>query len=512
MAFSYRRTAMRVLFSYRKTLLAVGSILAIFLIDTYFFRKPRILAVEEVPIAFWAWRNSAPTNDDIQKAVAATNAKVLFLRAGQFDLANGVVQRIRPVSGSFRSPGELHLVYNGTSGFLREFERLDHRTLAETIVNTYSADIVRARNDHADITGLQLDLDIPTRLLPEYALLLQRLRGLLPPDTKLSITGLPTWTETDELAPALAVVDFWIPQCYGSKIPTHVVERIPISSPAEVARTMTKVRQFGKQFFAGLSAYGYAILYDSDGSLLELRGDLDPALASRHEALEFVSRETFKGEASEMRYEYRAKDDLVLDGLVIRKGESLVFDLPSSDSLRASARAARENAGEMLLGICLFRLPTTGDAATLSVTEIAAALSDKPLTVVTQIKVVETPDKELRLLAENIGTTGGDLSENAVTIDLDVPSGSIAGVTSVAGFSEYETLCGELKSANPCSEKRANVIRLRAAVWPPRSTAAVSLRTSKPVPDTLSVLIATRVGDGQIEEQLINLTMEERLK
>lgn len=503
---------MRVLFSYRKTFLAVGSILAIFLIDTYFFRKPHILAVEEVPIAFWAWRNSAPADDDIQKAFAATNARALFLRAGQFDLTNRSAQRIRPVSGSFRSPGELHLVYNGTSGFLREFERLDHRTLAETIVNTYSADVVRARNDHADITGLQLDLDIPTRLLPEYALLLQRLRDLLPPDTKLSITGLPTWTETDELAPALAVVDFWIPQCYGSKIPTHVAERIPISSPAEVARTMTKVRRFGKHFFAGLSAYGYAILYDSDGSLLELRGDLDPALASRHEALEFVSRETFKGDASEVRYEYRAKDDLVLDGLVIRKGESLVFDLPSSDSLRASARAVRENAGEMLLGICLFRLPTPGDAATLGVTEIAAALSDKPLAIVTRIRVGKTSDKELLLTAENPGTTGGDFSDDAITIDLDVPSGSIAGVTSVVGFSEYETLCGKLKSANPCSEKRANVIRLKAAAWRPGSSATASLRTNKPVYETVSALVVTRVNNGRIEEQLINLTMEERQK
>lgn len=508
MAFFSGPVSMRVLFTYRRILLAVSPILAIFLLNNDFFRKPRVLAVGEVPIAFWAWRNNAPTAGDIQNVIAATNAKSLFLRAGQFDLTDSGVQRIRPVRGSLRSPGELHLVYNGTREFLREFERLEPAALAETIVTTYSADVVRARGDQADVAGLQLDLDIPTRLLPEYALLLQRLRDLLPPTTKLSITGLPTWADANELHLALAAVDFWIPQCYGSKIPTHVTERIPISSREEVARTMIKARQFSKEFFAGVSAYGHAILYDGNGSLLELRGDLDPALAARHEALEFVRRETFMSEVGEVRHIYRAKDDLILDGLVIRKGESLVFDLPNVDSLRASARAVRENAGEMLLGICLFRLPTHGDAATLSVDEIAAALSDKPLTVATKIRVGKTSDKEVWLFAENIGTMGGDLSEHAVTIDLDVPSGMIAGVTSLVGFSEYETLCGELKSPKPCSQQRANIIRVRAPFWPPGATAAVSLRTNTPAPQTLSALIASRVGGGRIESEFLSLKTE----
>ena len=46
----------------------------------------------------------------------------------------------------------------------------------------------------------------------------------------------------------------------------------------------------------------------------------------------------------------------------MRAGESLVFDLPSAETLRASAQAVRANAGEQLLGICVFRLPSSNAA------------------------------------------------------------------------------------------------------------------------------------------------------
>lgn len=497
---------------FRRIILAAAASGLAFVVYGHFFSKPRVLAVNEVPIAFWAWQNQAPDAADVQKAFHATSAKTLFLRAGQLDLENGAVKRIRPVSGTLPANTSIHLVYNGTRKLLHEWERLEPETIAHAIAETYHGDLARSGNDHATVDGIQLDLDVPTRLLPAYAQVLQKLRLLLPPETKLSITGLPTWAETREIKLVLANVDFWIPQCYGTSIPTNVSERIPISSAENVARMIAKFRELDKPFYAGLSAYSYAILYAKDGSLVDLRGDIDPALATHNAGLELIDTQTFKGDtqASETRYVYRAKTDVVLDGLIIRPDETLVFDLPNAASLRSAARAVRENAGERLIGICVFRLPTADDAATLSVGEIAAALTDTQTRIATTLTLEATSDSRLKLSAENIGSASTILADDALTVDLSVPPGSVDGASSFEDFTTYETLCGLIGSENPrpCSPLRANILRLKARSWTPDSRASVLLSTNQPFPARLRALMTTRVNDGRIDRQAIDLKIQ----
>ncbi len=328
------------------------------------------------------------------------------------------------------------------------------------------------------------------------------MRKFLPPETKLSITGLPTWTTSDEIGVVLAAVDFWIPQCYGASIPVNANKRVPISSPSSVEHTIAAVRRLGKPFYAGLAAYSYAIVYDTNGNLVELRGDIDPAEAARNDQLELVETQNFGvGEkAAELRYVYRAKGDLVIDGLIMRPGETLVFDLPSAASLQASARAVRENAGDLLLGICIFRLPTGDDGATLGPDEIAAALNDRSTDVITKITLSPDTGNKLTLSAENRGTANTRLAEDAFTIDVRVPMGSIGGASAVAGFTSYETLCsrGGAETPRPCSDRRADVIRLRARSWRPGTTASVTFVVRNSLPATLPAAIQTRVDDGRI--------------
>lgn len=493
----------------RIILLSLAAGAAVFVLGGHFFSKPRILAVGEVPVAFWAWRNQAPSNAEVQNTFEKTNASTLFLRAGQFDRVSGSVERIRPVSGTLPSSVEIHLVYNGTRRFLSEWDEMESADIAAAVAETFQADSTRAANDHANVAGLQLDLDVPTRLLPKYAEALRHLRKFLPPETKLSITGLPTWTTSDEISAVLAAVDFWIPQCYGASIPTKATNRVPISSPSSVEHTIAAVRRLGKPFYAGLAAYSYAILYDTNGNSVELRGDIDPAEAARNDQLELVETQNFGvgDTAAELRYVYWAKGDLVLDGLIMRPGETLVFDLPSAASLQASARAVRENAGEMLLGICIFRLPTGDDGATLGPDEIAVALSDRSTDVITRVTLSPDTGNKLTLSAENKGTANTRLAEDAFTIDIRVPMGSIGGASAVAGFTSYETLCsrGGAETPRPCSDRRADVIRLRARSWRPGTTATVTFVVRNSLPATLPAAIQTRVDDGRIERETIEI-------
>ncbi len=484
----------------RIVFLMVAVVVVVLFVHTHYFSKPRVLAVNEVAIAFWSWRTQAPTNDELQKAFSATNAKALFLRVGQLDLADGEAKRIRAVSGALPSAPELHLVYNGTRKLLRELERIDTGKLAGVVVDTYRSDLSRASNENVGVKGIQLDLDVPTRLLPRYAELLRRVRELLPPDAALSVTGLPTWADSNDIYPVLEAVDFWIPQCYGANVPTRLAERIPISSPREVERTMAKIRKLDKPFYAGLSAYSYAILYDKNGDLIELRGDLDPSAVSMNKDLELAATQTFKGDArtSQIRHEYRAKSDLVLDGLVIHAGETLVFDMPTAASLRASARAVRENAGESLLGICVFRIPMSEDKTTLSLEEITSALADRETQASTTIKLETTSDQQLRIVAEN----NGDAGLAALKVDLEIPAGSVGGVYGMSGFDNYEPLCRLLtKDPMPCSSRRANIVRLNAGVWAPGASAWTTLSITKPLPASIPASVTIRINDGRVEQK-----------
>ncbi len=478
------------------------------------FTKPRVLAVDEVPIAFWSWRTQSPADAEVRQDLEMTNAGSLFLRAGQLDLVDGEIKCIRPVIGTLPSSVELHLVYNATRDLLREWEEADKEKMADAVAAVYLNDLASSRLQNVGISGLQLDLDVPTRLLPGYAEMLRRLREKLPPETKLSITGLPTWAASQDLYPVLDAVDFWIPQIYGTKVPMRVTDRIPISSPIEVEHFVKKIRGLNRPFYAGLSAYSYAILYAKDGSLLEMRGDLDPGLAAHNAGLELVRTQTFtaNAEASEVRYEYRAKSDLVLDGLIINAGETLVFDLPTSASLRASARAVRENAGESLLGICLFRLPTAEDKTTLSIAEIAAAIKDTKTKAATAITAEAISKHQIELRAKNTGTAATMLSENSLVIDIDIPAGSIGGVLSLSGFASYETLCriSAAQKPLPCSRHRANMIRLKAREWKPGAEAAITFGFRNKLPTALPVSATSYINDGRMERESFELQIQNR--
>ena len=362
----------------KRVVVLAGVVLVAVAVSFHEPNKPRALTVDQVPVAYWSWRTRVPSQAELEESFAPTHAKTLFLRAGQFEIKGAGIQRIRSVNGSLPPRVETHLVYNATRKFLGEFERLDIPSTAKAIADTYREDLARANGDRANIRGFQLDFDVPSRLLPNYALLIESLRQTLPRDTQISITGLPSWTASNDIALVLDKVDFWIPQFYGGALPTHASERIPIASPADVARSTARVRQLGKPFYAGLSAYGYGILYGKDGSLIELRGNIDPSTAARRSDLELMERRSFdeNGGPAETRYEYRARRDLVINGLAIHAGETLMLDLPNSAALRAEARAVRENAGQLLLGICMFRLPTAQDNMILSPSEVAAALAD----------------------------------------------------------------------------------------------------------------------------------------
>lgn len=515
-----------------RLLAAAGGILAATLATAAWrwAHAPRVWRPDEVSVAFWSWRAETPAQDEVERALKATRARVLFMRAGQLDFDAGRVRRVRAVKGRAPSNVELHLVYNATPALLAEFERVDEAALARAAVETFRVDSERASKEGARVAGLQLDIDVPTRLLARYGRVLKTARASLPANTRLSVTGLPTWMNARaSLGEALEAVDFWIPQLYGGEIPATAERLVPIASPEEVRRASALARSFGKPFYAGLAAYGYALVYSESGKLVELSGDVEPARVATDRNFELVERRPYgqgavgSGQmpgathASEWRYVYRAREDAFQGDVLVRAGERIAFDVPSGESLRASARGVRETAGDSLLGICVFRLPTGGDRTTLGLAQVAAALEDRDAEASARVKLARAPESkegstnQLLIEALNDGHVAALYGDGALTLTLRVPRGILRGVTSLEGFDTFETLCesrvavaaGESEHVGsqesflrPCSAARASVVRLGARAWDVGASSRAGLSFEGEPPASVPASVALRRGDG----------------
>jgi hypothetical protein len=214
--------------------------------------------------------------------------------------------------------------------------------------------------------------------------------------------------------------------------------------------------------------------------------------------------------AGEWRYVFRARSDTVIDGLTVRAGEQVVIEVPGSESLRAGVRGVREGAGDKLLGICLFRLPTRGDATTLRLKEIAAALADREPEFSTSLWASAFDEdgaagNRLVLEAENDGASSGVYGAGALTVTLRVPPGGVRGVTRLEGFETFETLCETQAGLQPCAAARAGVVRLGARGWPAGARARAGLSFEGGAPGTLEASIAVRRDDGRGWERVVSV-------
>lgn len=502
-------------FMAHKLAVAFGSVMFVSLVSlTLSMREgsPRVLQPQEVKVAFWAWNNEAVSQEVVDDAIEQTQTQTLFLRAGQFDYTDEKIKRIRAVNGKFPPTIKTHIAYNATSSLLQNFEKIETKVLTAIIIETFKMDLEQAEKDGAKIAGLQLDLDIPTRLLPLYEDLLKQVRAGLPQDSQLSVTGLPTWMESNALAKMLTAVDFWIPQFYGAKIPETIEEILPIASPNLVASSTAKARRLGKPFYAGLPAYGYAILFDAKGKRIELRGDLSPSRVANNPYFELIERRHFPVAIdddssssplqNELRYVYRAINEGVVDGLNFKTDDRLVLDVPTVETLRATSRRVREEAGEKLLGICVFRLPSKDDATNLTLSQIRSALNDEPSNNLLEISATQKAEADklsnhVLLTATNTGTTSSYFGDEALSIDLRVEAGSIYGIVKHEGFYTVESFCEFKKTFRPCSIRLANLIRFKSRSWMPNERANVLIAFQSTPPSNANISYKIQSDDGR---------------
>ena len=293
-------------------------------------------------------------------------------------------------------------------------------------------------------------------------------------------------------------VDFWVPQFYGGEIPKQSSQIIPISSPESITYFVNKARQIDKPFYAGLAAYSVALLYNTSGSLISLRGDISPAVVVSHPSLELIDQRSFA--SAERRFAFRAKTDDVVDGLNMHVGDVLVIDLPNSESLRIASQITRKLAGRNLLGICVFRLPAHDDPATLTLLQVTHALNDENSYPGVYVRLKRQPLLSPTYVFTLEFKNGGSASPTigSLKVDLIIPPGSFLRLSARPGVSVQPLCNGEAANGpQPCSERRADLLRVSIDFLTPGQTLKTSLILNSDLPRTTGVSVAMQTETQQ---------------
>jgi hypothetical protein len=221
------------------------------------------------------------------------------------------------------------------------------------------------------MAGVQIDWDVPSRLLPAYADLLLRVRALLPRGVGLSCTGLVTWLDAPGIARVAAAVDWWVAQCYSTDVPADPGHATALVSRAPVATVTERCEGLGRPFRIGLPTYEQASLWDATGELLAaaLPLSLEQALAAGFAGVA-LAPERAQGERLAA---FRIQETTTCAGLRLPAGALLVVGEPTVASLHAQIEAVRSHARRWCAGISLFRMPRPGDLPCLTARQLRAA-------------------------------------------------------------------------------------------------------------------------------------------
>ncbi len=183
-------------------------------------------------------------------------------------------------------------------------------------------------------TGLEIDHDSGSARLPGYTDFLVKLRSLVPPSLKLSITALPAWLDSPQLPALLQAVDSSVLQVHAVSNP-----KLGLFNPGQARDWAERWgRVSDKPFYLALPAYGVALLPDAEDGVPVVESEV--ALNQG-------------GERSEL--------------------------LADPQQLATLARQLRAKPPAHLAGLIWFRLPLPGDRRAWSLTTLQAVARGEAL-------------------------------------------------------------------------------------------------------------------------------------
>lgn len=130
------------------------------------------------------------------------------------------------------------------------------------------------------VSAIEIDHDCATAALADYGLWLSQLRALLPNAMGLSITALPTWLGSPDLASVLSQVD-------SSVLQVHAVDQPDrgLFNADQALQWIGEYAGLARTFFVALPAYGVRVATNAEGAVaaVDAEGDIDRSGAAGRE-------------------------------------------------------------------------------------------------------------------------------------------------------------------------------------------------------------------------------------
>lgn len=419
----------------------------------------------------WYWHTPFRITAAEKSTLREIGVRTLYVRGGTFTTDG---KRANLAFGQRWETGlrdlDVVLTLNFDGGLVSHLEEIPVETLATDV----GKGIEKAMNAAAAVgirpVGVQLDIDCPTRVLPRYAALLRAIR----PHVKgsFSITALPTWISSSKIDEVAEAVDFIVPQFYEGRTGQTLTDLQPVSDSGAVRKGLERLGKKGRPFYAGLAAYGHAMLFAPDGKLTAMYRGLGPEDAMRHPSLRFEGAGPL-GDSGEERLVMRAvRPDANGRGLDFR----IAYTLPTADMVRRQVKAFQEARPANARGFILYRFPEPFEAMALPLVSVRQALKENGLSDEPTLKVdleskavpwalIGTGEKgrvprDLVVKAEVTGPVGSAAEPGAVTVVVELDR---AGIEGVAPGDFDEVRLGRIEpdgSARDASPARANAVKL----------------------------------------------------
>jgi hypothetical protein len=231
-----------------------------------------------------------------------------------------------------------------------------------------------------DYEGVQLDIDVPTNQLRQYAAFLHELRAQLPKGKQVSITALLDWFRAGTaIAEVVKEVDEFVPQFYD----VGPSRDGAIAAKIDAAQWGPRFVRFGKPYRIGISAFGRVHfrerpqgLPNGAQHLARVAGfynDLAPRGLATNPAFRL---EVSRSPAQELVLAYQATKQIHIDWNSFQPGDEILFTIATADTVRAGVAAAHKMPG--CRGVLFFRWPSWSDALVMQPDEVLAAAGVAP--------------------------------------------------------------------------------------------------------------------------------------
>jgi len=129
-----------------------------------------------------------------------------------------------------------------------------------------------AKKEGINVTGVELDYDCPTSKLIDFTRFLKDLR-LRIKGRMLSITALPTWTQSKDFQEITKLVDYYVLQLHSFEIPKNQTAAQYIFPKNKANEYFDQALSLNRPFYLSLPTYGYEAAYTKDDEFIGLRAE-----------------------------------------------------------------------------------------------------------------------------------------------------------------------------------------------------------------------------------------------